>query len=258
MTKLMFAVPTHNMTLQVETVVTLLECRETLRNNGIDMQVLFKAGSIITHVRNAIVADFLASECTHLFMLDSDQGLPPSLVLRMIGLDKPIVGTFTPRRNFFWPTSPIASAGLDAQALIYHGMRFVGDAVESESGQVDVREGFVQAQLIGTGAILLRRDAFERLAAAYPGLKSQGFPDGADLGPAEHNWGFFNTMVQAVDGLNAGEDIGFCHRWTRAGGELWADVSAVQQHVGRHVFTGSYLQQMQALGGLTLAQEGQG
>jgi flagellar hook-basal body protein len=63
------------------------------------------------------------------------------------------------------------------------------------------------------------------------------------------------SLVQATDGRNAGEDIGFCQRWLDCGGEIWADFVTGTTHVGRFPFSGSYWEHLQALGRTAAGRE---
>ena len=70
------AVPTHSNTITVEAAITTLEFTQLAMQRGAVVQTVFYSASIISHLRNMIVADFLAGDFSHLFMLDADQGLP--------------------------------------------------------------------------------------------------------------------------------------------------------------------------------------
>ncbi|MEK7346773.1 MAG: hypothetical protein AAB176_13920 [Pseudomonadota bacterium] len=243
--KLYLAVPTHSHTVTVETAITLLELTRVLPQRGMAVQTVFHSASMISHLRNTIVADFLASDATHLFMLDADQGLPPELVLRMLDCGHPLVGALYPRRNFSWAQIdlaqvPQAEAQAQADVLRRQAQRFVGEVLLDAQGQLTVIHGFARARSIGGGAMLIRREVIERLCTHYPELHGTGFPDeDENLPRAAHNWGFFNPLVKHLDGRNAGEDVGFCQRWTDMGGEIWAEVMTDTVHVGRQPVSGN-------------------
>lgn len=243
--KLYLAVPTHSHTVTVETAITLLELTRVLPPRGMVVQTVFHSASMISHLRNTIVADFLASDATHLFMLDADQGLPPDLVLRMFDCGHPLVGVLYPRRNLSWgqidlTRMPADEASAQADVLRRQAQRFVGEVLLDEKGQLTVVNGFTRARSIGGGAMLMRREVIERLRVHYPELHGTGFPDeDENLPRAAHNWGFFNPLVKHLDGRNAGEDVGFCQRWTAMGGEIWAEVMTDTVHVGRLPIAGN-------------------
>lgn len=252
MARVYLAVPTHSNTVTVETTVSILDFTIRAMQRGMEVQTVFHSASIISHLRNMVVADFLAGQHTHLFMLDADQGLPSELLFKMIDSGHPVVGALYPRRNFAWQQVGMQTASQGVPELLLQGLRFVGEPLPDADGQITVVNGFARARTIGTGAMLIRREALELMCQHYPELHGQGFPDeDENLPRAPHNWGFFNPLVKAADGRNAGEDIGFCHRWQGCGGEIWADITTSTTHVGRYAFAGSYWDHLQARGLLT-------
>ncbi len=249
MTSLYVAIPTHSNTITVETAVSAINLVTLANHQNITQKTVFHSASVISHLRNTIVADFIASGFTHLLMLDADQGIEPELLLRMLRSGHPVMGAIYPRRNYFWDMVDLSRPPADVRELLYRGMRFIGEPLENEQGNVVVANGFIQAKTIGTGVLLLRREAIDKLMASYPELRGQGFPEeDENVQRAANNWGFFNPLVKAADGRNTGEDVGFCKRWTDCGGEIWADVTSLQAHVGRQVFRGNYLEWLRITG----------
>lgn len=249
MQRIYLAVPTHSNTVTVEAAVTLLDFAQLATQRGVVKQTVFHSASIISHLRNTVVADFLAGDFSHLFMLDADQGLPAALIFKMIDSGHPVVGSLYPRRNFAWQQANLQTASEGVPDVLRQSLRFVGDVLTDDQGQLTVSNGFARARSIGTGAMLIRREALELMCAHYPELHGQGFPEeDENLPRLAHNWGFFNPLVQAADGRNAGEDIGFCQRWLSCGGEIWADIVTRTTHVGRYPFAGSYWEHLQAMG----------
>lgn len=251
--RIYLAVPTHSYTVTVETTVSILDFTIAAMQRGMDVQTVFHSASIISHLRNMVVADFLAGDFTHLFMLDADQGLPVSLIFKMLDSGHPVVGALYPRRNFAWQQVDLQKAHQGVPDVLHQGLRFVGELLQDANGQLTVADGLARARSIGTGAMLIRREALERMRTHFPELHGQGFPDeDENLPRAPHNWGFFNPLVKSADGRNAGEDIGFCQRWRDCGGEIWADFVTSTTHVGRFPYAGSYWEHLQARG-LTVA-----
>ncbi len=237
---LFVAVPTHSGTIIVEGAQTLLAAQDLVLRRGGSFQFRYFGGATISLIRNAIVATFLASDADLLLMLDADQALASAAIARMIDINQPVVGCLYPRREYNWH-----QVRLDHGALPYQAMGFVGHLDADGEGRVSVVDGFARAVHVGTGSMLLRREAFGRLMSRFPELEGRGF--GADAYPGlTHNWGFFNPIAQE-DGIPMSEDISFCRRWREAGGEIWADIASNSVHVGRHPFEGNYLAFLQAV-----------
>ena len=242
MTKLYIAVPTHSNTVTVDTAVCVLELERTLPQIGIRTKTAFHSSSMISHLRNTIIAHFLIEDATHVLMLDSDQALPVDLIDRMIQFDKPLVGVIYPRRTFAFHQVRSDQAQIDPETFLKQATTFVGEVLTDANGAFQIINGFARAKNIGTGAILIRRDVIEQMMAHYPELFGTGFPDGAEYEALRYNnWGFFNPYTKQYQSTNSGEDVSFCDRWTQIGGEIWADVVTSTTHIGRHVFAGNFL-----------------
>ena len=87
----------------------------------------------------------------------------------------------------------------------------------------------VEVGAIGTGIMLIKREAFERVRAA-PG--HQTITQGADAGEDI----FFDTEV--ANGLYVSEDITFCRHFRAAGGRVWGAPWFRVGHIGNHEFMG--------------------
>jgi len=244
---LLVATPTHSGAIDSVTADTLLQLQRALLARGDDCTVRFPSATTISTLRNLIVADFLGSGADALFMLDADQGLPVANVLRMIDLDRPVVGCLYPRRQYDW-SAVRAGAGGDPGRMVYQAMDFVGALDSGPDGAVEVQDGFARAAYLGAGSLLVRREALSTLMDAYPDLAGRGFHGAEFPGPRfAANWGFFNPLARDEGGDLLAEDFSFCQRWRGAGGELWADLTAPAAHVGRHMFSGSYLDYLDAV-----------
>ncbi len=232
------AVPSHSGTIVLEGAQTLLAAQAMVANRGGSFRLAYQSGAMIGEVRNVLVAQFLKSEADLLLMLDSDQAISANALQRMIDLNQPVVGCIYPKRRYDWAKVRIQTAS-DISQVLYQASEFVGWLSEDQNGRVQVINGFARAEHVGTGILLVRREAFQQLMRHFPELEGLGF--GEDLHPGlENNWGFFNSLARD-DRLPLSEDISFCRRWRQAGGEIWADVSADSEHVGRHTFRGNYL-----------------
>ena len=234
-------VPTHSHSITTSTVVTLLDLHATA-GPEFSLHTVFHSASVISDLRNTIVANFLARGDDVLFMLDSDQGVPAELILRMLRSGHPVVGCLYPRRNYFWSQVDPNQRADDMQRITRQAMRFVGELLPDESGNVTVTNGFALARHIGGGVMIVHRKAFEKLMLAYPDLAGRGFADEDENVPlSAYNWGFFNPLPGEGKPRPLGEDISFCERWrTGCGGDIHAEVVTDNEHVGRNVFRGNF------------------
>lgn len=234
------AVPSHNGTIVLEGAQTLLHAQQLVLSRGGSFQLHYVMGTTISIVRNAIVDAFLQSEADLLLMLDSDQAIGADGLAKMIDLNQPVVGCMYPRRRYNWSNVRLDTV-TNIDQVLYQASEYFGSLALDEKGETQFVNGFARAEYVGTGILLVRRDAFQQLMKHFPELEGRGlgrdaYPEGYD----GQRWGFFNEL-QNEDGITLTEDISFCRRWRQTGGEIWVDGASEVLHVGRTVHSGNFL-----------------
>jgi hypothetical protein len=196
--------------------------------------------SLVPLARNNIVAGFLDSPApTHLLFVDSDIAFKPEDVHRLLRFDQDFVAASYPIKNYDWARAqerPLQNGG--PQQLGEAGLHFVG--VPCRGGDQEVRDGFVTAERVGAGFMMLRRSAIERLVAAYPETKYKSAPTYPPaLRTSDNQYDLFACGVDPDTGVYLTEDYAFCRRWRAIGGKIWLDMQTRLGHVGSHEFRGN-------------------
>jgi len=181
----------------------------------------------VSRARNRLAAAFLASDCTHLLFLDTDLVFSPDHIARLISHGEPLVAGLYPKKQ--------AELGWVCNVL---------DAEEGGPGAPDAR-GLHAVKYAGTGCLLIAREVFGEMRAAYPELAYQ--PDDGD-GTGEY-WDFFSVGVWECPRTGRrrylSEDWWFCQRARDLGFEVLMDTSVVLKHCGEAVYP---LQRIEDLG----------
>jgi hypothetical protein len=196
--------------------------------------------SLIPRSRNSLVAGFLDTpDATHLMFIDGDIGFEPEALGRMLAFDADVVAGAYPVKNIDWAKAAKASAGGSAtiEEMKTAGLHYVG--VPRPEGQCEVRDGFVTADYVGTGFMLIRRAALERMIAAYPETKYRIMHTYPPAAQSNHLYGLFDCMIEPETRAYLSEDFTFCHRWRKIGGTIWLDTRSRLKHVGSYEFQGS-------------------
>lgn len=197
--------------------------------------------SLVTRSRNGIVAGFLDTpDATHLMFVDADTGFEPEQFGRLLAFDEDVVAGMYPVKNLDWSKVARRSAegGATIEQLREAGLHYVG--VPCPPGEREERDGFVTAMYAGTGFMLIRRGALERLVAAHPEMNyrsTQTYP--APPRRSDHQYGFFESMIEPETRTYLSEDFAFCHRWRQLGGKVWLDTQSRLKHVGSYEFQGT-------------------
>ena len=239
------------------TVSYLMDLVAAFGQRGIRWTYKQVALSDIALSRNIFASLVLADErYSHLLFIDSDMGFLPEAILGLLDFGHPVVACACPKRHVPWdklrgiaeaevgagrigdarrPTSELMDIALDYNVDL---KRFDG------SDWVAERQGnFIKVPAVGTGIMLIRRDALEQMASDNVAIPRPGF-SGLPLLAAHPLIDFFSPIETPDRSLIESEDISFCKRWVEdCGGEVWVDVVNRIMHYGMRGHSGRYLPQ---------------
>jgi hypothetical protein len=216
---------------------SVLGLMQTASATGFDLShALLGHDALITRARNTLLGCFMESEASHILFVDSDIGFESGQVARMLVSGLEIVAGMYPLKAFNFERAAYnhqtyGEVG-ESSLLMYVGKPATSEPRES-------RGGFIAADYAGTGFLLVRRSAVERMIAAYPETRYRAihawpFPDG----PERERYALFDTMIDHETGEYLSEDYAFCRRWRDIGGEIWLDTACKLTHVGSTEFHG--------------------
>ena len=194
--------------------------------------------ALITRARATLLAAFLDDpQATHLLFIYADIGFEPDQVMRLLDFDADVTAAIYPVKKMDWDKIRVtldAKMPDPAAASLHYVMELANPA------QAEARNGFVKVRYAGTGFLMIRREAVERMCARHPELKYKN--DHSSLGAADnpHRYALFECMIDPVTGTYLSEDFAFCKRWTDMGGEIWADLHSRLSHVGSATFSGDF------------------
>lgn len=234
------ATPCYGAMATVPYVQSVLKLQAACLQRKIGLQVDLTAGdALITRARSMLAAKFLASGCTHLFFVDADIGFSPEQVFRLLEADRDVVGGVYPTKALNW--SKVRSSAEAGRAdLMAASLNYVVRFIPSPDNSVEVDEqGFAPVSYVGTGFMMLKRAAVQRVADAHPELRARlGDFAGREVDEAVM---IFESMIEPETGEHLSEDYAFCRRWRDLGGEIHADFRSRLIHVGAYAFAGSLL-----------------
>lgn len=190
--------------------------------------------ALITRSRNSLVSSFLnESRATHLLFIDADISFEPEQLIRLLRADKDVVAGMYPIKDYDWERH-----GTQGETVSEAGMHYVGTPLPATEAEWD--GDFVTAVYAGTGMLMVKRAAIERMIAAYPRLRYSGihaFP--RPKKSAATQYALFECLIEEDTGLYLSEDYAFCHRWREIGGKVWLDTAGRLTHTGSHRFAGN-------------------
>ena len=235
------AVPCYGGQLTLHFVNSLLKLQDACRERGVGLHIEMMGGeALITRGRSRLAAQFLAHPtATHILYIDADIGFMPENVFRLLDSGKEVIAAVCPLKKIDWEKVRAAAkadvADLQAAAIGYV-VRFLPTADKS----VEVEDGMARVSYGGTGFLMIRRQAMQRIVDAHPELRARMGDMADSLAPEAVM--VFDTMIEPETGQYLSEDYAFCRRWRDLGGDIWADFTARLTHVGHAAYTGSLMQ----------------
>lgn len=195
--------------------------------------------SLITRARNALVHQFLKTDCTHLFFIDADIRFNPGDVFPMLEADKDVICGIYPKKEINWGGVKRAmEAGVADDQLKYHTGSFVVNLV-GYAGEVTVPVNEpVEIWNGGTGFMIIKREVFEKLADVVP-TYTNDVTDLANNIKADEIKEYFATSIEPGTNRLLSEDYHFCRIWRENGGQIFAAPWAHLAHVGSYIFEGA-------------------
>ena len=242
---LVVATPCFGGQISVHYATSLLRLQTQIRKYAnFNLTVRFKDGdALITRARASLISQFLDDPAaTHLLFVDADIGFEPEQALRLIQSGADMAAAVYPIKRIDWERvkSTIESGRPNPGSA---SLRYVLEVDNPDA--VTEQAGFVKVRYAGTGFLMIRRAALERMCKQYPQLKFKRDHSYDAVTPSENRYALFECMI-AEDGTYLSEDFAFCKRWTDMGGEIWADLNSKLTHVGPLAFHGDLSSQFAA------------
>jgi hypothetical protein len=222
---------------------SLLKLEKALRGYcDLNLKVLFKDGdALITRARASLISQFLDTPAaTHLLFIDADIGFEPEQVVRLIECGADMCAAIYPIKRIDWDRvkSTIETARSNPSAA---ALKYVFEV--DDPNAITEKAGFVKVRYAGTGFLMIRRGALEKMCMHYPQLQYKR--DHSLDAASDKRFALFECVI-AEDGTYLSEDFAFCKRWTDMGGEIWADLKSKLNHVGPMTFCGDLSSQFAA------------
>lgn len=242
---LVVATPCYGGQISVQYATSVFKLEKLVRRyKDFNLKVVFKDGdALITRARASLIAQFLDDPvATHLLFIDADIGFEPEQVVRLIQCGAEMCAAIYPVKRLDWNRmkTTIAAAGPNPAAA---ALQYVFE-VENPNA-VTAQDGFVKVRYAGTGFLMIRRAALERMCECYPQLQYKRDHSIDAAAASDKRFALFESMI-GEDGTYLSEDFAFCKRWTDMGGEIWADLNSRLSHIGPMTFCGDLSSQFAA------------
>lgn len=236
--KLFYAVLAYGGQVTTPFMASSMRLQDAMRNEGIDFITSYITGeSLVQRGRNALVHEFLKTDCTHLLFVDTDIQFDPDTILRMCKTGYELVATPYPRKCFDRASMARAvERGISPAEASDYVLNFATKANAGPDGNVQlvIEQGCVRVHDAPTGCMLVKRSVFVEMAEAFPEIAYLSDATGAH---GDTMFAFFDCFIDA-DKRYLSEDYAFCRRWQKMGKDAWCQLDSSLTHYGHHGFKG--------------------
>ena len=239
----------------VNYVTCLMNTIAMFREYNIELIVEFcRNDSLVSRARNNLVARAMGNpKMTHIMFIDNDISWDPMDILKLMISNKNIVGGIYPLKNYNWSkltknpniinelitkknNSQFENVITNESMIQFNLLKY---NVNYLSTTLTIEKNLTKVKHIATGFMMIQRTVIEKMSAAFPSTK---YVDDVNFLKSNENdfaYALFDCGVE--EGHYFSEDWLFCHRWTKMGGSIWADVSISLNHTGIEDYQGCYL-----------------
>jgi hypothetical protein len=253
----MIGTPAYGGLAYVSYVQALLSSMQFLAQHNVYIEPCFLTNeSLIPRGRNTIVAKFLNNKkFTHLLFIDADVNWGPTSILKLLNHDKDIIGALYPKKGYEWQkltknkeiikmlnTATQENRDLTEIEIGHIRTKLMSYVVNLEASNLNVNQGLLQVKHLGTGFMMIKRNALEKMSDAFPELKYDDDINCLQGTENDHLYAFFDCEIHklSVKKHYLSEDYLFCKRWTDLGNKIYADISIPLTHTGTHSFAGHF------------------
>jgi hypothetical protein len=179
--------PAYSGDVNCKFVASLLQTIKIFEQNDIDYEVYFSVfDSLVARSRNDLTNKFLESKCTHVLMIDSDQGWDPKAPFEMLKTGKEFITGAVPGRK----TEETYAIKINVD----------------ENRRAVVEDGLISCASNGVAFALIEREVFKVIEHNKPSVHTP-YP-------------FFQHRY-FENGDHYGEDTYFVNEWLKVGGKVW-------------------------------------
>lgn len=222
--KIFVVVPAFGQMISASTFMAVSALQAALASKSIQAAVTTFSFPDIAELRSIFTTIWYDTmpDTDSILWVDADMAFAPDLVLDMMLFGEPVVGTLYRQRN-----AEISWAGSG-----------------TGSATTERRGNFVLVEGVGMGCTLIRREVITRILAAFPDLidmRIRMHPAFKLLQSAG-----VTRLLRVFEKLDipdrglVSEDLSFCIRWNRVGGQVWANIGHRISHVGPYDYSGCY------------------
>ena len=229
--KLFIPVICYNRMCHTAFMFSLIKLVLILKEYNIDAELYpIVFDSLINRARNAAVAHFMSSNCSHLLFLDSDIEFNPSDIIKLVLLNKSIVGIGYPKK---WLDESKLQNIFSKQELPKNPLNYcTHHSVHIKPGIPKDVNDCMEVDYLTTGIMLINKQVIERLIQKYPERQYINDIDGYMGANKDMFYNFFCVEVNEKTKRFESEDYGFCRLCKEIDEKIYVYTNSDVRHYG--------------------------
>jgi uncharacterized protein YerC len=250
MYSILLATPCYGGNLKDGFFTSVIKLKDLCTTYNIKLDVVtISSESLITRARNYYVAKMLSDqEYTHLLFIDSDITFKAEAVIRMILANKDIMCGLYPKKGLNWnkivPYCVKNQESLNVKLMEENTLDYCVN-LDPSSSTLQIVNNLIKVKYAGTGFMMIKRTVLEKMAEEYPETKYVNDVPGYETKEnKECFYALFDTIIDPESKRYLSEDFTFCDRWTKIGGEIYADINIELGHTGSYTFNGNFVKSL--------------
>jgi hypothetical protein len=239
--KIMLATPMYGGTAHGGYVCGVATLFALCAVNNIDIVIEYMTHeSLIPRARNMLVKRFMDNpDYTHMLFIDADIQFNAHDILKLLELDKDIIGLPYAKKLIDWNRidqhAKETQGNTNEEFLKKCGLSYI---LRCLPGQ-DTSSPIYEAQEIGTGIMMIKREVIEKMKDAYTDLYA--YSDDMSKYREDDMEGrkyylLFETMLDPENKRYLSEDYAFCKRWRDIGGKIHIYLPVKTTHYGSYAY----------------------
>ena len=247
--KILIVTPLHTDNLILQYNISIFEIINN-KNNQFEINVIWRKGNNINHIKNELVSCFINSDYDYIFFIDNDiVDFVESffkIVFKYISIEKEIpllvLGGIYPIKhlNFDYINNlkELNDENWEQVMLNYNvNIKELGKDNLDILEKADKNDGLVEVQSISGGFMMFSKYVIEKFIEKYPESKYKAKNNETQNGIDNYN--LFHSFIEDESKFYLNEDDGFCYYFKKMNGVLLANIKLKLSCYGEQIFKGS-------------------
>jgi len=236
---ILICIPTSDNKINYDTMMSLINLKQILNENEINLTIITEVGSLIGRSRNNLFHKFIKNDdYDYMLFIDNDiSGFEHAVIPLLKKNDKnnQILGiTYAKKEINYELLNYDIKNGINSPERCTKFNLNTFNNIDENLKEIKEKQGFLNVKHMPTGCLLIPKQTALKMVEKYPDKQYKEF------GTEEIKYNLFDSTIYENRLLS--EDYAFSQLLLNIGGECVCDVMTELKHHGNFIFTGSFIE----------------